>query len=147
MRAWGVLAAALAIAAWAAVAMVGRLTEARARLARAEEAAATPALAVPHDAAIVAPDRVAAGRRLAAALADEGSISGVRLATAPGEGSTPPDFVGLRIVARGPEAALRGFARAAEAGPPVIRFARWRINADAAGLRLEAEAIAPWRRP
>ncbi|WP_156679481.1 hypothetical protein [Sphingomonas profundi] len=101
-----------------------------------------PVPLLPEAALIPAADSDAAAALLATRLRGEAARGGLlveRLAPLPG----PAPLVAARIVASGPEAAVLRFARAMEAGAPLIRFAGWRLEGAGAGLvRLDARAVA-----
>lgn len=51
----------------------------------------------------------------------------------------------VRVRLSGSEDAVIALADGLERDAPLARFARWRIEADGAAVRLQGEVIAPWR--
>jgi hypothetical protein len=136
------LAAALLLASSAGT-VLGELSEARAANARRGAALALPdrplSPLVPPGLTQNAADFVARVRTLAiqnGVLAEE-----VEPLPAPPEGLSV-----LRVRLSGPEKAVVSLADSLERGTPLVRLRRWRLTALAdGGVRLEAEAVAPWR--
>jgi len=147
-RAWPVAGGIAALALlWPALAAVDRLGDARAaRAAAAADLAAAPAGPVTLPAAAFpADDAVDARRRLAAQIRAQAVQGGVLIESIAGDGAVPPGLAALTLTASGPEKALIAFADALERGARPVRFRAWRLTPTPGGVRLDAQAVAPWR--
>lgn len=128
--------AALVLAGWATATRTAALRD----LARAHGEARAVTLRVEGARALPAG---AAGRVLAAVVADQASQAGVRLSVRLVTG-TVPGFAAVDLEAQGSEQALLDLARAIEGERPLVRLVRWSIRPASPGpLRLEARAVAP----
>ncbi len=101
---------------------------------------------VPGGLAMPAADQRAATEGLARRIREQARAGGVlveALADLPAPGG---GLAAVRFTASGTEKGVLALADAIERQPPVARLALWRISALPGGqLRLEAEAVAPWR--
>ncbi len=141
MTARRVALAALVLLLWAgAWVAIGRLDDARTRLASARAAPPPRALALPADAWTSGPDALAARITRAAAAR---RLMVERLAPRP----APPGLAGIDLVLSGPEPALVALVAEVEAARPIVRLSHWRLEraAGTGAVRLTARAVAPWR--
>lgn len=118
--------------------------------ARADQATLAAAAVAPEASAIVGPGlSIEAGSRDAAAVA---LAARVRAAAVKGgvlvEGMEAVAGSGglarINVRLSGSEGAVLGLADGLERGTPLVRFARWRVEASGGSVRLTGELVAPW---
>jgi hypothetical protein len=119
---------------------LGKLSAARAELARQQAAATGPE---PQPAALVVPALASGGdpASLAARIRDRAHNAGVlveEIKLTQGKGA----LIKARISVSGTEKAVVALADALERSTPLLRFRGWRIAPIAGGLRLTGDAIA-----
>ncbi len=122
---------------------LGQLASARAELAALRDMASAPAVArrlVPDEVALAQPD---ADRQLIAHLRALATKSGALVESSVPAGS--PGVARVRLRLSGSSDAVIGAVDAIERGRPLVRLSRWRIEAAAGSVRLQGEAVAPWR--
>lgn len=126
------------------VSALGTLAEARADQATLAAAAIAPeeGAIVSPGLALAAPSRDAAAGVLAAqvrVLAARGGVLVEGMETVSGGG-----LARMSVRLSGSEGAVLGLADGLERGTPLVRFARWRVEASGGSVRLTGELVAPW---
>lgn len=136
-----------ALMLWPAMRAVTALDAARAArtTAAADLAGGTvPPVAAPA-ASFPADDARDARRRLARRLRGVATQGGVLIEAMANDPSAPPTLAALRFSVSGPEKAVLAFADTLERDANPVRFRSWRLIPTPGGVRLDAQAVAPWR--
>lgn len=114
----------------------------QATLVAAATAPVAPAIVIPG-LAVPAPSRAAATAALVTQIRHAAGRGGVLV-----EGfetiAGPDPLVRVRVRLSGSEGAVLALIDAIESGTPLVRLARWRIDARAGAVQLTAEVVAPW---
>lgn len=142
---WGVLAGATAILALSPAigTALADLAAARAQRAEASEDAAAPIDVSLVAGAIHARDRDAANTAVAARVRAYAARGAVLVEEAQPL-SDPAGLARVRLRLSGSEDAVIALVDTIERGSPVVRFARWQIEATGGAVRLQGELVAPW---
>lgn len=139
-------AAALALLV-PAIDAAGTLQAARAaRAAAMERALAEASAPATPAAAFAATDARDARRRLSARIRDAAQGGGVMIEAMRSDDAIPGNIAALTIAASGPEKAVLAFADRLERDTVRVRFRNWRLVPVPGGVRLDAQALALWRR-